>query len=114
MTIVMCILPIRSILFYFKTEVDEEENKSYKDMKKYYLKSIEPIKKSFKKRFSSKNPYDMFVQPYEQSIVLATGGKWEKIFDERVPHYILGLSHGIADAKSFTSKVKIPIFYYLS
>tara|TARA_Y100000996_G_C22428743_1_gene604700 strand:- start:45 stop:899 length:855 start_codon:yes stop_codon:yes gene_type:complete len=78
---------------YRYNKIDQIKSSNQKNLKK--------ISDYYKKKFKSKNPYDQFVQPYEENVVKMLYSKeLKKLYEDSSNHIIQGFSHGVADIEN--------------
>ena len=86
------------------------------DIKKitnHYSKNLNSMIAGYEKKFKkSKNPYDQFVQPYEEPYVqIYLSKELKEMYLDYTPYIIKGYVHGVADLNNISEKNK---FYLLS
>ena len=92
---------------------DKFKDMDIKKIASYYSKHLETLISGYEKRFKkSKNPYDQFVQPYEEPYVkIYLSKELKEIYLDSTPYIVKGYAHGVADIHNIFEQNK---FYLLS
>ena len=92
---------------------DKFKDMDVKKISSFYNKHLKTLLSDYQKRFKkSKNPYDQFVQPYEEPYVrIYLSKEIKEMYTDTTPYIVLGYSHGITDVHDILNQNK---FYLLS
>ena len=91
---------------------DKFKDMDIKKITTYYSKHLNSMISGYEKKFKSKNPYDQFVQPFEEPYVkIYLSKEIKEMYLDSTPYIVKGYAHGVADINNIFEQNK---FYLLS